>query len=118
MKFLKSLMVAGALAAAAVATTTAANAAPHLGVFVGRDNVAVGVYKGRAPSHFNNWYAGHGVYRTHAWFRGHPRLRACFPVTKFAYVRGRPALMKATMCYSRNGARFVVPGSRHFVRFI
>jgi hypothetical protein len=117
MKFLKSLMVAGALAAAAVATTTTANAA-QFGVFVGRDNVAVGIYKGRVPGHFNNWYAAHGVYRTHAWFRGHPRLRACFPVTKYAFHRGRPALIKATMCYSRNGARFVVPGSRHFVRFV
>jgi hypothetical protein len=118
MKTLKTLLAAGALAVAAFATAAPANAAPHLGVFVGRDNVHVGFYKGRAPGHFNNWYAGRGVYRTHAWFRMNPRLRACFPVTKYAFHRGRPALIKATMCYGRNGARFVVPGSRHFVRFI
>lgn len=117
MKYLKTLFAAGALAAAAFATAAPANAA-SLGVFVGRDNVAVGVYKGRVPGHFNNWYAGHGVYRTHAWFRGHSRMRACFPVTKYAFRNGRPALIKATMCYSRNGSRFIVPGSRHFVRFV
>lgn len=132
MKFLKTLFVAGALAAAAL-TSTAATAAPKIGVVVGNNHARAGIVAGNnhgrvaiAGGNFHRghialtggWYAAPAVYRSHAFFRGHPRLRACFLVTKVGFRNGRRALIGATMCYSRNGAKFVIPTSQYVVRWI
>jgi hypothetical protein len=124
MNFLKSIAAAGALVAAAFATTVAADAAPKvvIGNTHGHGHVAI-VKHGHGPAiHrpvavFGGWYAAHNAYRPYAYYRANPRLRACFFVTQRGFLRGRPAVFGATMCYGKNGVRYIVPASRHFVRF-
>jgi hypothetical protein len=128
MKFLKSLVAAGALAAAALTTTTAADAATRVVVGNHHNRIVISKNHGhvvvkpvvrRAPiAVYGGWYADPGHYRSYAFYRANPRLRACFLVTQKGWHRGHRALISATMCYGKNGARFVVPTSRHFVRFL
>lgn len=132
MKFLKTLFVAGALAATAL-TATAATAAPHVGVVVGNNHARVGIVTGNNHNRvaivagnphrghiavFGGWYAAPNVYRSYGFYRANPRLRACFLVTKVGFRNGHRALISATMCYGRNGVRFVIPTSQHMVRWL
>ena len=117
---LKTALAAGVLAAATTLAAADAGAAERVGVYAGHGGFAIGVSAGhvhRGTAVFGGWYAAPGLYRPYAYYRAHPRLRACFAVTSRGYHNGRPALLAATMCYGRNGARFVVPASRHVVRF-
>jgi len=118
MKILKTVLVAGALAAAAL-TTTAADAATR--IVVGNNHARVVTTRPmvhRAPiAVFGGWYAEPGVYRPYAFYRANHRLRACFLVTQRGFQNGHRALISATMCYGKNGVRFIVPASHHVVRW-
>jgi hypothetical protein len=124
MNLLKSIVAAGALAAAALTTTTAADAAPKIvvGNTHGHGHV-IAVKPGHGPAIrkpvavFGGWYAAPNVYRPYTYFRANPRLRACFLVTQRGFHGRRAAVFGATMCYGKNGVRYIVPASRHFVRF-
>jgi hypothetical protein len=125
MKFLKTVLVAGALAAASLATTTAADAATRIVVGNHNTRVVVKPIVHRAPvvyrapiAVYGGWYADAGLYHPYAYYRANPRLRACFLVTQRGFSGHRHAQFGATMCYGKNGIRYVVPASRHIVRWL
>lgn len=127
MNILKTTLAAGAIAAAALVTTTAADAATR--VVVGNHGHVAVVHKPvvhrapivvkRAPiAIYGGWYADPVVYHPYTYYRANPRLRACFLVTQRGLNGARRVEFGATMCYGKNGVRYVVPNTRHIVRWL
>ena len=127
MNILKTAIVAGAMIAASVAGAADANAATRLVVRGHNGHVTARIVH-RAPVRARvvvstpvlvaGWSAERVNYHPYTYYRGNPRLRACFAVTQRGWHNRRHAMMGATMCYGKNGAVYVVPTSRHFVRFL
>lgn len=128
MNILKTTLAAGAIAAAGL-TATAADAATkivvgphHARVVVTKPGTHHVVY--RAPIHrapiaiYGGWYADPYAYHPYAYYRANSRLRACFQVTQRGFQGHRAAMFGATLCYGKNGVRYVVPTSRHIVRWL
>jgi len=65
-----------------------------------------------------HWGRGYGRGRGRGHHRGRGRHASygCHPIFKRGYRRGRDVLIRARMCYDRDGNAYIEPGSRRVVR--
>lgn len=98
------------------------------GLSIGGDGVGLGIFFEGEGGRYRrgHWYCprSHCRGRGH-WGRGYGRRRQpigrhahwdCHPVFKRGYRRGHEVLIRARMCYDRDGFAYIEPGSRRVVR--